>query len=113
VTKRLDQFFAASREAIHTPAYADQNGDKFREELLTYTGKDAYQKCAAQMAVFTSIGGAQDGLVASCRMIVKTLRQRAGIALALNPGLKDIATAIRGRTQAVLRNPTPYEAPRH
>ena len=44
------------------------------------------------MAVFTSIGGAQDGLVASCRMIVKTLRQRAGIALAVDPELKDVAT---------------------
>ena len=65
------------------------------------------------MAVFTSIGGAQDGLVASCRMIVKTLRQRAGIAMAVNPELKDIATEIRARTQAILRNPTPYEAPRH
>ena len=93
--------------------FAQQNADSFRDKLLTYTEPDASQKCEAQMAVFTSIGGAQDGLVASCRMIVKTLRQRAGIALAVNPELKDIATEIRARTQAILRNPTAYEAPRH
>jgi hypothetical protein len=113
VTKRLDLFFDENRERIHTPAYAQQNADEFREALLTYAEPDAYQKCAAQMGVFTSIGGAQDGLVASCRMIVKTLRQRAGIALTENPDLKGIATEIRGRTQAILRSPTPYEAPRH
>lgn len=113
VTKRLDQFFAASRERIHTPEFARQNADLFRDQLLTYTGPDAYQKCAAQMGVFTSIGGAQDGLVASCRMIVKTLRQRSGLAMTENPDLKEIATEIRKRTQAILRNPTPYEAPRH
>jgi hypothetical protein len=113
VTKRLDEYFAANREKIHTPAFAQQNADSFRQKLLTYTEKDAYQKCAAQMGVFTSIGGAQDGLVAACRMVVKTLRQRAGIAMAVNPELKGIATEIRARTQAMLRNPTAYEAPRH
>jgi len=113
VTQRLDQSFEANKERIRTPAYPQECAESFREKLLTYTGKDAYQKCAAQMAVFTSIGGAQDGLVASCRMIVKTLRQRSGIAMAADPALKEIATEIRARTQAVLRNPTPYEAPRH
>ena len=113
VTKRLDQFFEGNRERIRTPALAEHSAETFRETLLTYTGKDAYQKCAAQMGVFTSIGGAQDGLVASCRMIVKTLRQRSGIAMAMDPGLKDVATEIRARTQAILRNPTAYEAPRH
>jgi hypothetical protein len=113
LAKRLDQLFEEKRENIHTPAFARQSAEEFRQKLLTSTGKDAYQRCAAQMAVFTSIGGAQDGLVASCRMIVKTLRQRAGIALAVNPKLKDVAGEIRARTQAMLRNPTPYEAPRH
>jgi hypothetical protein len=113
VTRRLDQFFAQNQARIQTPAYARQIEGNFRDKLLTYTGKDAEQKCAAQMALFTSIGGAQDGLVASCRMVVKTLRQRSGIAMAIHPELKGIASEIRARTQAVLRNPTPYEAPRH
>jgi hypothetical protein len=113
VTSRLDQFFDESRERIHTPEYAQQTAESFCRNLLTYTGKDAYKKCDAQMRIFTSIGGPQDGLVASCRMIVKILRQRSGIAMAENPDLKDVATEIRTRTQAILRNPTAYEAPRH
>ena len=36
-----------------------------------------------------------------------------GIALAVNPDLKDVANKIRERSQAMLRNPTAYEAPRH
>jgi hypothetical protein len=113
VTGRLDQFYAENKARIRTPAHAQQTADRFRRDLLGYTGKDAYQKCAAQMGILTSIGGAQDGLVASCRMIVKTLRQRSGLAMTVHPELKQIAAEIRARTQAILRNPTPYEAPRH
>ncbi len=113
MTKRIDQFFEQSRERIRTPAYAEETARRFRGDLLTYTGKDAYQKCDVEMRKFTSIGGAQDGLVASLRMIVKILRQRSGIAMAENPDLKDVATEIRTRTHAILRNATAYEAPRH
>ena len=113
VTGRLDEFFEADRERIQTPAYAEETAAGFRQDLLTYTGNDAFEKCEARMSIFTSIGGAQDGIVASCRMIVKTLRQRSGIAVALNPDLKDMAAEIRARTQAILRNPTAYEAARH
>jgi hypothetical protein len=113
INKRLDQMFQEKREQIRTPAFARQCAEDFRQALLTLTGKGAYPRCEAQMAMFTSVGGAQDGLVASCRMIVKTLRQRAGIALAVNSELKNVATEIRARTQTMLRNPTPYEAPRH
>jgi hypothetical protein len=113
LTARLDQLFNERKESIYTPDYARQNAEVFREKLLSYTEQDAATKCAAQMAVFTSIGGAQDGLVASCRMIVKTLRQRAGMAMTTDPELKSLATEIRARTHAMLRNATPYEAPRH
>jgi hypothetical protein len=113
LTQRLDQFYAAKKDAIHTPAYAEETAAAFKRELLTATGPDAFAKCKAQMAVFTSIGGAQDDLVAACRMIVKVLRQRAGLAMAEDPALAAIATEIRTRTQAMLRKPTAYEAPRH
>ena len=76
VNGRLDEFLDANREQIRTPAEAEDAAAGFRKELLTYTGNDAYAKCEARMRAFTSIGGAQDGLVAACRMIVKTLRQR-------------------------------------
>lgn len=113
VSRKLDAVFEKSHKNFHTPVFAQQNADEFRAGLLTYADKDAYDKCAAKMAVFTSIGGAQDDAVAACRMIVKTLRQRSGIAMAVNPELKQIATEIRQRTQVILRKATAYEAPRH
>lgn len=113
VTRKLDLMFEQNREKFRSPAFAQQTADSFRANVLTYAEKDAYEKCAAQMSIFTSIGGAQDDSVASCRMIVKTLRQRAGIAMAVDPELKAIATEIRQRTQVILRKATAYEAPRH
>jgi len=113
ITKRLDQFFESRKASIHTPEYAERAAEDFRKELLTYTGDDAHAKCSTHMKIFTGIGGKQDGLVASCRMIVKVLRQHCGIAMATNPELKDIATELRARTQRMLRSPTAYEAPQH
>jgi hypothetical protein len=113
VNGRLDEFFRSREEDIHTPEYAEQVCRDFRRGLLTDTGADAYEKCKARMKIITGIGGAQDGLVASCRMIVKTLRQRCGIAMAMHPELKDTATELRARTRKMLRNPTAYEAPQH
>jgi len=113
ITRRLDQFHESRKARIHTPQYAEKTADAFRKDLLKYTGADAFRTCSEQMKIFTGIGGSQDGLVASLRMIVKILRQRAGIAMAMDPELKGIAAEIRVRTQKILRNPTAYEAPQH
>ena len=59
------------------------------------------------------IGGNQDELVGKCRVAVKNLRQRAALAAAADPRAAAVAKEIRSRTQAMLRNPTGYEAPRH
>jgi hypothetical protein len=59
------------------------------------------------------VGGNQDELVGECRNAVKVLRQRAGLAMAVNPGAADVARELRDRTQKALRNATSYEAPRH
>ncbi|MFO8014444.1 MAG: hypothetical protein R6X20_14190 [Phycisphaerae bacterium] len=113
INARLGEFFESRKERIHTPEYAEQVARDFRRELLTDTWPDAYEKCKAHMKIITGIGGAQDGLVASCRMIVKTLRQRCGIAMTMRPEVKALATELRGRTRKMLRNPTAYEAPQH
>lgn len=113
VTKKLDGIYERNQAKFQTPALAKQNAESFRQTMLNYADKDAYEKCAAKMAVFTSIGGAQDDAVAACRMIVKTLRQRAALAMAIDPELKETATEIRQRTQVILRKATAYEAPRH
>jgi hypothetical protein len=112
ITRRL-QLSPANLATIHTPDFAQQTAEDFQRDLLTYIGQGAAEKCAARMGIFTSIGGAQDGLVANCRTVVKSLRQRAGIALTMNPESRTVAMEVRARTQAILRKPIPYEAPRH
>ncbi len=59
------------------------------------------------------IGDNQDELSAECRWAVKTLRQRAGILMALDPRVAPIAAEIRTRTQEALRNPANHEGARH
>ena len=45
--------------------------------------------------------------------MVKTLRQRAGILMALDPRVAPIAAEIRVRTQEALRSPANHEGARH
>jgi hypothetical protein len=41
------------------------------------------------------------------------LRQRAGLMMAEDPRMADVAREVRRRCQEALKNPTSYEAPRH
>ena len=84
-----------------------------RARLVDYAGDDALQRCQEFGKAITTIGGNQDELVGECRMAVKVLRQRAALAMALNPDAAEIAKEVRRRTQEILRNPASYEAPRH
>ena len=113
ITRKIDGLFEQHREQIRSPAYAAEVANRFRQELLTYTGKGCLREVRRTDGHLYLHRRRQDGLVASCRTIVKTLRQRAGIAMTMDPQLKDVATEVRDRTQAILRNPTAYEAPRH
>ena len=74
---------------------------------------EAFKRCKEFTAAIVEIGGNQDELVGECRVAVKNLRQRAGLAMAVDPRVAPIAREIRRRTQEVLRNPASYEAPRH
>ena len=47
--------------------------------------------------------------MAECRRVVKSLRQRAGIQMALEPRVAAVAGEIRARTQEILRNPAWHE----
>jgi hypothetical protein len=113
IVRSLDDRFAKRKEAVKTPAYAARLVETFRTRLLDYEGEDALKRCKEITSSLVRIGGNQDELVGECRMVVKVLRQRAGRALAADPRLAPIVREIRRRTQAVLRNPTSYEAPRH
>ncbi len=112
-TRAIHERFDARKDKIRTPDYVAGLTDKFRRTLLDYEGDDALAKCKEITGAIVTVGGNQDELVGECRMAVKILRQRAGLAVALDPRTAEIAEEIRRRTQAVLRNPASYEAPRH
>ncbi|MFB3788923.1 MAG: hypothetical protein ACE15F_21395 [bacterium] len=113
LTGELDTRMEKRKDDINTPEYAENLVNTFRTALLDYEGPDAYTKCKKITAAMVEVGGNQDELVGECRMVVKRLRQQAGLAMALNPAVAAIAKEIRGRTQQILRNPASYEAPRH
>ncbi len=113
LTRAIDERFEARKEKIRTPQYVADLTDKFRRTLLDYEGPDAAAQCKEITGAIVEVGGNQDELVGECRVAVKVLRQRAGLAMALDPRVAEIATEIRRRTQQVLRNASSYEAPRH
>ena len=113
LAKEIDQRVERRRAKIKTPEVAARLVEEFKRTVLDYEGPDAYERCKRITAAWVEIGGNQDELVGECRMVVKRLRQRAGLLMALDPRMRPIATEVRRRTQKVLRNPASYEAPRH
>lgn len=113
VLKRIEAACANRRRAIRPAEDAVALVDDFRRNLVGYDGADALDRCKQITKALVGIGGAQDELVGECRVAVKVLRQRAGLAMAVDPRLADIAKELRRRTQAILRAPAGYEAPRH
>ncbi|MHC4398596.1 MAG: hypothetical protein ACYTG0_02845 [Planctomycetota bacterium] len=110
---RIDAAVAARRGGIATPEYATRLVEGFRATLVGYEGDDALARCKEITSGFVKIGGNQDELVGECRLAVRILRQKAALAMAVDPRTTPIAKEIRRRTQAMLRNPVSYEAPRH
>jgi hypothetical protein len=53
----------------------------------------------------------QDELVLECRWVVKSLRQRAALQMALDPKVSKIAKEIRTKAQETLRSPAWHERP--
>ncbi|MBN1419893.1 MAG: hypothetical protein JXP34_14020 [Planctomycetes bacterium] len=113
LARAIDAAVARRKEKIRAPEDAAKLVEEFRTTLLDYEGSDAKAKCERITAAIVGIGGNQDELVGECRLAVRILRQRAGLALARDPRLADVAREIRRRTQEALRSPTTYEAPRH
>jgi len=113
ITQQIDARVAARGEKIKTPEHVATMNENFRKDVLGYDGADAVQRCKAYTRALVEIGDNQDELSAECRWVVKTLRQRAGIRMALDPRVAPIAAEIRAKTQEALRNPANHEGARH
>ena len=111
--RAIDERVAARKDKIKTPDDAARLVEEFRAKVLDYEGDDALARCKKFTEAWVDIGGNQDELVGECRWAVRVLRQRAGLAMALDPRLTEIARKIRADSQKVLRNPAGHEAARH
>jgi hypothetical protein len=113
MARAIDGYVGKRKGHIKTPDEAQAMVDKFRATLLDAEGDDALAKVKTFTEAIVDIGGNQDELAGECRMAVKNLRQRAGLAMAADPRVADIAKEIRKRTQEVLRQPAGHEGARH
>jgi hypothetical protein len=111
--QQADARFAAREKDIKTPEHVAAMNEEFRKNILDDTGPKALEKCTAYAKALVVIGGSQDELAGECRWVVKALRQRAGILMALDARVAPLATEIRARTQEVLRSPAGHEGARH
>jgi hypothetical protein len=110
---QIDKRVAARVVKIKTPEHVAEMNEEFRKNVLDYDGADALKRCQKYAMALVEIGDNQDELSGECRYAIKTLRQRAGILMALDPRTAPIASEIRTRTQATLRNPANHEGARH
>jgi len=113
LTREIDDRVAARADEIKTPEHVARMNEDFRKHVLDDDGPEALKGCQAYARALVEIGGSQDELVGECRWVVKALRQRAGILIALDPRVAPIATEIRARTQEALRNPANHEGAGH
>jgi hypothetical protein len=113
LTQEIDNRVAARAAKIQTPEHVARMNEDFRKNVLDYDGPDALKRCKEYAQALVVIGDNQDELSGECRWVVKTLRQRAGIRMALDPRVAPIASEIRIRTQEALRNPASHEGSRH
>jgi hypothetical protein len=109
----IDARFARRAAKIQTPAYVAKMNDEFRKTALGPDVADPAKRCKEYGDALVEIGDNQDELSGECRYAIKTLRQRAGIAVALDPRVAPIAAEIRKRTQEALRNTANHESKEH
>ena len=110
LVQKIDARVAARASKIKTLAHVAEMNKDFRKNVLDYEGPDALEKCTKYTKALVEIGSNQDELVMECRFVVKSLRQRAALLMALDPKVSKIAKEIRAKTQEVLRNPAHHES---
>ena len=109
ILDQMDRHVAARKDKIKSPEDVAAMNEDFRRNVLDREGPEALEACRKYGRDLVEIGGNQDELVAECRGVVKALRQRAGILMAMNSQFASVAAEVRSQTQQVLRNPAWHE----
>jgi hypothetical protein len=106
---------ADRKEDPTPPALAAELNREFMEKgLHEYDKADWKDQLKKEYTdPLTAIGGSQDDMVGECRWVVKALRQKAAILMAMDPRMTAVATEVRARTQKMLRGGAAYEGARH
>ncbi len=112
LTQEIDKKVAVRAAKINTPEHVVKLMADFRKNVLDYEGPDAEQRCKAFTHALWIVGDNQDELSGELRWVARTLRQRAGIRMALDARTAPIAAELRNRTQEVLRGPAWHEGAR-
>ena len=113
LTKVVDDKYRAAKVKIKTPDQTQELVNAFREAHLADESPQAVEKCKEFTTALVEIGGSQDELAGECRQAVKVLRQQAGLSMATDERLVEVAREIRKRTREVLRSPARHESPGH
>jgi hypothetical protein len=111
--QEIDARVAARVDKIKTPEHVAAMNEQFRKDVLDDVGPRALAKCKDYTQALVKIGDNQDELAGECRWVVKTLRQKAAMRMAMDPRVAPVATEIRARTQVALRNPANHEGAHH
>jgi hypothetical protein len=109
----VDAREAVRRDKMKTPDFVAKLNDEFRKSGIELEGPEGVARAKEYGKALTEVGDNQDELVGEFRWIVKTLRQKAGLAMAMDPKLAPLAEEIRAMTQKMLRNPNALERARH
>jgi len=113
IAAQIEERLGDRRDRIKAPSDVMALNDDFRKNVRDYEGPDLKERLRKYTDDLTKIGGNQDKLVMECRWIVKALRQKAGLLMALDPKAAPVAEEVRLKTQAVLRAPSIHEKARH
>ncbi len=113
IAAQIEERLGERKERIRAIPDVIALNDDFRRNVRDYLGPDLKDRLKKYTDDLTRIGGNQDKLVMECRWIVKALRQKAGLLMALDPKVAPVAEEVRLKTQAVLRSPTAHEKARH
>jgi hypothetical protein len=113
ITQEADRRYKVREEKIKTPEIVVQRTDEFRRNGMAVEGPDGLAKVKAYTEELVEIGDNQDQLAGELRWVVRALRQKAGLMLAIDPKMAPIAAEIRTKTQEILKNPAGHEGARH
>ncbi|HZE98945.1 MAG TPA: hypothetical protein VE981_18210 [Planctomycetota bacterium] len=113
IAGEVDTRFAARKEKMKTPDHVAKLNDDFRRDVMDYEGPDALDRCKKYASALVEVGDNQDELSGECRWVIKAIRQKAGLLMAVDARMAPIAAELRAKCAEALKGPAGHEGNRH